>query len=348
MHLGELNPGAGFLVPALIFNLGLSLAITIPLVGVLVRYRANYSPKAIRLENVEDGSDTVTQVRTGPAVSGYFAMLKRIYKLEGWAGLYKGTMPVLLLSLFFYLLTGIYILVEGRPDAFPGKRPGLDTGPLAGLAYTAGSILVTLPVNILTYRAITTPYKLPFFGLRQSLRTLLTPTERARPYVLYLTPGLLVATILRSLISVLGVMPLLRLLLPELPKSKDEVDNMMIFKFSMYFIVVVVATVVLVPLDIMAARLALQRNHASAVPQEEGIALEAPPVYPGAAGEDVIGLRDEADPYLSFVDCAKRMVTEEGWGTMFRAWWITFFPLLAAGIVIAGQKQGLRFTGIPI
>jgi hypothetical protein len=34
-------------------------------------------------------------------------------------------------------------------------------------------------------------------------------------------------------------------------------------------------------------------------------------------------LRNEGDPYLGLVDCAKRIVDEEGWSTLYRAWWMT-------------------------
>jgi hypothetical protein len=37
-----------------------------------------------------------------------------------------------------------------------------------------------------------------------------------------------------------------------------------------------------------------------------------------------LSLRSEGDPYLGLVDCAKRIITEEGWMTLYRAWWITF------------------------
>ena len=42
-------------------------------------------------------------------------------------------------------------------------------------------------------------------------------------------------------------------------------------------------------------------------------------------------LRHEKDPYLGFVDCAKSIITEEGWGALYRAWWIT----LLGGVVSA-------------
>jgi hypothetical protein len=62
-----------------------STAIAVPFAGVLVRLRANYNPKSLQLDP-EDG----VQPHTGPVVTGYWAMFARVYRLESWAGLYKG------------------------------------------------------------------------------------------------------------------------------------------------------------------------------------------------------------------------------------------------------------------
>jgi hypothetical protein len=91
----------------LLLSLALSLAIVVPLTGGLVRFRANYNPKGLQLD-AEGGA----QPHTGPVVSTFFGMLKRVYRIEvsvirfqyfwsklppllqGWAGLYKGlSMP---------------------------------------------------------------------------------------------------------------------------------------------------------------------------------------------------------------------------------------------------------------
>jgi len=52
-----------------------------------------------------------------------------------------------------------------------------------------------------------------------SLRLLLTPTERRRPWILYLTPGLMAAELIHVAIIVLFLGPLRRFLLPELSQS---------------------------------------------------------------------------------------------------------------------------------
>jgi hypothetical protein len=66
-------------------------------VGVLVRYRANYTPKAaaVRLDD-EPG---VPSTLTSDASLSYFGMMKRVYHIEGLGGLYKG------LSGYFFSLS---------------------------------------------------------------------------------------------------------------------------------------------------------------------------------------------------------------------------------------------------
>jgi hypothetical protein len=69
--------------------MALMLAITMPFAGVLIRYRANYTPETgtVRLD---DEAGPGIALRTDPSI-GYFGMMKRVHRLEGWAGLYKGT-----------------------------------------------------------------------------------------------------------------------------------------------------------------------------------------------------------------------------------------------------------------
>jgi hypothetical protein len=59
-----------------------------PFVGVLVCYQENYTPKAgaVRL-NDEPG---LPGNLTSDVSLSYFGMMKRVYRIEGWGGLYKG------------------------------------------------------------------------------------------------------------------------------------------------------------------------------------------------------------------------------------------------------------------
>ncbi|KAG6833261.1 hypothetical protein H0H87_009436 [Tephrocybe sp. NHM501043] len=286
-------------IPLFVLNIAISLAITIPFVGILIRYRAHYSPKAVQLDSEFEGAQT----QTGPVIHGYFSTFKRVYKLEvrlsnyrdssrgsqflkqGWSGLYKGAMPVFLSVLLLFPLSILRLILRNGLD--PDKPKLEDLRGLGVFALGIVSLLVSLPFTILQYRAIVTPFKLPYFDIKRNLRTLLTPTERARPWTLYLTPGLLVAQVLKVLVSLPVLTGLQNMVLPELPQSKEEFDGHFILRLSIYVILIVVGTSIIVPLDIITARLAIQRNHAlqtdnSAVRETDGLALYS-------AEEDVIG-----------------------------------------------------------
>ncbi|KAF9033294.1 mitochondrial carrier [Hymenopellis radicata] len=306
----------------------ITLAVIVPLTGVLVRFRANYNPKGLQLD-AEGGAEP----HTGPVVKSYFAMLKRVYQIEGWPGLYKGLMPTFLSTAVVTLMLVLFMDTE-RP------RHGTYHAPAAGiigtLVYSVGMMLIALPTAIITYRAITTPHKLPYFNAAKSLRVLLTPTERRRPWIIYFTPGLLAAEVSHIVLVVLGLTPLRRLLLPAPPsETSSSLPEISAVKIIIYFVVVALFTFVLTPLEVIATRLAIQRNHASAeynsVSQEVDGDGEDVGEFAGAE-EDVIGLRNEEDPYIGLVDCAKRIIDEEGWFALYRAWWITFLGTLSSGL----------------
>jgi hypothetical protein len=135
------------------------------------------------------------------------------------------------------------------------------------------------------------------------------------------------------LLVLLFLNPLRGFLLPD-PSFPDTFKNVSYWKIGIYVVVAVLATVVLTPLEVIGTRLAIQRNHASSeynsVRQEadgSGDPEEIPLEYAGAE-EDVIGLRNEEDPYVGLVDCAKRIVDEEGWQALYRAWWVTLLGIL--------------------
>ena len=125
-----------------------------------------------------------------------------------------------------------------------------------------------------------------------SLRILLTPTERRRPWILYLTPGLMAAEVIHIVIIVLFLGPLRRVLLPELSRSGIDRPKVSLIKLTIYFIIFCLSVAVLAPLEVIATRLAIQRNHASAeynsVSQEIDGDGDETVEYAGA-DEDVIG-----------------------------------------------------------
>jgi hypothetical protein len=173
-------------------------------------------------------------------------------------------------------------------------------------------MLISLPSKIITYRyvfpciiqghidlyiangsAITTPHKLPYFRPIYSLRVLLTPTERRRPWLIYLTPGLLTTQVLHIAYVILALRSIRHLLLPTLSQpGVPKKEDFSTLALSIYFFIAMLSTVILTPLEVIATRLAIQRNHASpeynsVVQEEEGDAEELAE-YSGAE-EDVIG-----------------------------------------------------------
>ncbi|KAF8910360.1 hypothetical protein CPB85DRAFT_1376105 [Mucidula mucida] len=294
----------------------ITLAVIVPLTGVLVRFRANYNPKGLQLD-AEGGAEP----HTGPVVKSYFVMLKRVYQIEGWPGLYKGLMPTFLSTAVVTLMLVLFMDTE-KPSHGTYHAPA--AGIIGTLVYSVGMMLIALPTAIITYRAITTPHKLPYLNAAKSLRVLLTPTERRRPWIIYFTPGLLAAEVSHIALVVLGLTPLRRLLLPAPPsETSSSLPEISTVKLVIYFVVVAFFTVVLTPLEVIATRLAIQRNHASAeynsVSQEVDGDGEDVGEFAGAE-EDVIGLRNEEDPYI------------EGWFALYRAWWITFLGTLSSGL----------------
>lgn len=138
-----------------------------------------------------------------------------------------------------------------------------------------------------------------------SLRLLLTPTERRRPWILYLTPGLMAAELIHLGIIVLFLGPLRRALLPELSQPGFNRPKVSFIKLTIYFIIFCLSVTVLAPLEVIATRLAIQRNHASAqynsVSQEIDGDGDETVEYAGA-DEDVIGwVRKSIKTYCSSI-----------------------------------------------
>ena len=123
-----------------------------------------------------------------------------------------------------------------------------------------------------------------------ALRVLLTPTELKKPWIIYLTPGLMAAEVLHILIIVVVLGPLRKLLLPEFSAS-PTIEDISGVRIALYTVIAVVTTALITPLEVIATRLSIQRNHASAeynsVQQE--VDGDAEPVEDYGGDEEVIG-----------------------------------------------------------
>jgi len=256
-------------------------------------------------------------------------MFKRVKRIEGWAGLYKGLMPTALSALALSSFAAVALAASpskaGRHGAGRYSTP-TEVTPFQLLGYSLVLMIISLPITVITNRSITTPHKLPWFNPIRSLRVLLTPSERRRPWIVYFTPGLFAAEVLHIVYTTLilhGVRLLVLPSLADLEPGQDLPKGFTAGRFGIYAVIVMFSTVILTPLEVMTTRLSIQRNHATsgfeAVPAEE---LEEDMDFAGNE-EDVIGLRAEQDPYEGLIHCATSMVKEEGWGALYRAWWLT-------------------------
>ncbi|KAF7335798.1 hypothetical protein MVEN_02235800 [Mycena venus] len=258
---------------------GLISVIKMPFVGVLVRYQANYTPKtgALRLDEEARAPQTDTSI-------GYFGMMKRVYCIEGCAGLYKGIMPSIMADLF-----ANFVVVVGTVVA-----------ALSGVIYYGHAVwwtlyfglrvipaLLLIPMRIIINRAITTPHRLAAFDVRTALHVLLSPTERAHPLLLYLAPGVAFCLLL--------------------------------------------TTVLVTPLEVIIAHLTLQHRSGPALLAE----VEATPLPPVYSPEPVVEFRgtdtDGRDTlYTGLLDCTRKIVAEEGWSVLTRAWWLIAGAMLVS------------------
>jgi len=238
----------------------------------------------------------------------------------------KGTMPTLLFNAVLSFFSAIFLDATLSSPRNHGAYNAPSSGMWGTLLYSIFLMFVSLPAIIITYRSITTPYRLPYINPFHSLRVLLTPTELRKPWILYLTPGLLAAELLHICYVVIALRALRHVLLPSLSQRDDSQPlDLSPRSLIVYLATSLFSTAILCPLEVISTRLAVQRNHESAefnsVSQEEVGDAEDLPEYSPA--EDVIGLRNDKDPYLGLVDCAKRIIDEEGWSTLYRGWWLT-------------------------
>jgi hypothetical protein len=130
------------------------------------------------------------------------------------------------------------------------------TGPDLPVISGAFYAFLSLPAMVITYRAIITPYRLPAFNPSVSLRVLLTPTERNRPWRLYLTPGLL-ASQLSHIAYVVFILNFVgRVILVAPPVDGNEPPQFMVepWRVAVYFVLVLLSTVVLTPLEVISTR----------------------------------------------------------------------------------------------
>ncbi|KAJ7061814.1 mitochondrial carrier domain-containing protein [Mycena amicta] len=308
------------------------LAIGMPFLGVLVRYRANYTPK--RLQLPEDD-------RTPPSddlVKSYFGILRRVYRVEGFAGLYKGIVPAILTALLAPLVQIPITIIAASFDAPIGPEAPLTLIILYSFVFDSllplVSALFLLPMQVLTYRAITTQHHLPFLTLspKPALLALLSPAERRKPFLIYLAPGLALSNVLLALSAVIGLPVQMAVsLLLEQHEEEDPAERLR--KHQAWLVIggivaIVFLGLLVTPLRLVRVRLALQRSESTSSAEESKEIADAPLIL----SEPVISLRNAPEhghtPYTALVSCICQIVEEEGWDVVFRGCWIVALQLL--------------------
>ncbi|KAK7453188.1 hypothetical protein VKT23_011869 [Stygiomarasmius scandens] len=220
----------------------LSAAVFVPFSGVLVRYRANY----IHLDG-ETGMTT-------PEVKSYFAMLRRVYRLEGWAGLYKGFMPVISSTVLVTLLFRFFV----RPTLWFPDQPPFMIIPQSLFVFLLDAV-VGIPISVITNRAICTPYVLPFFSPKLALGVLLSPTERRRPWKIYYTPGLFSTKLMNSFSDHIILGACLRLVAWAAISMDDAVLTGVLLTLDA--VPFIMGSLLITALQVVVIRLTLQRIH---------------------------------------------------------------------------------------
>ncbi|KAF8881134.1 mitochondrial carrier domain-containing protein [Mucidula mucida] len=169
-YLGSLKVG----LPAL----ALSAALTVPVNGVLVRFRANYTPQRVQLD--EEGASSGNEYWK----CTYFTMAKRVYDIEGVAGFWKGFWPS------FLTLATIFGGVQGLIAVAPHLGGRIHWSPAFGVLGSIGALMVALivgvPIKVIFCRAVVTPHKLyplaflspiAYYIFALSISILLTPLD---------------------------------------------------------------------------------------------------------------------------------------------------------------------------
>lgn len=135
------------------------------------------------------------------------------------------------------------------------------------------------------HRSITTPDTLPFFGMRRAVRTLFSPAERRRPWLLYLTPGLLLAIALEQAWAIV-LTPLFTKLVNGYARDVFLFFGMTTRTLARHSLVLLTATIC-GPLEVIKVRLAIQHYEPLVVlPAEQ---------HDGSIAGDITGTVDNSE-----------------------------------------------------
>jgi len=356
-----------FSVTALVY-FTVAIGVSVPLFVSLTCYRANYTPKAVALtnnENNECAGNTNTDLpfvksiffrdsihQLGASLQGLFSTFKRIYSMEGWRGLYRGTWLILIQSLVLLIpsMFALYAMYPFNEDTLQNPSP-LPFG-LAILLELISFVLV-LPVDVLKRRTMVHPKRLCWARPVESLKEILTAEEYNQPWRLYLLPGVVSTKLLQIfIVNFLAPMGRLALTPPTLSgifvsliKKTSNSDAVSMhwswFTILLYIIWAFFVLVALLLLDNIYVRATTQRVGPSCAAVQSSLSNSTTTgnsqatVEPNRLSaseneqseEPIVSLRpcrgnndpawtffgaSHVEPYTSIVDMVRKMQNEEG------------------------------------
>ncbi|KAF5386038.1 hypothetical protein D9615_002497 [Tricholomella constricta] len=310
-----------------------SLAL-VPFTGILARYRLAYHPAA---------DDNITPAPT------FLGVISTVHAIEGWHGLSNGLFPTFIVLLLVPVFArNPIILVYPSPPTIDDK---LTDFILVNIFYSFAFVWV--------YRAITTRTNLPLLTTTgtTALAALFTHHEFKKLFpVIY--PGVLPALLLISLLDGLA-RDFIATVMRGIHDSDDQAHEYL--RFAALLALLLARPLLLTPLEVVATRMAAQRsygpdakpNPALAQSSSDTDADAAPPVevvsekatsekvdlemgvpaaplsseLPHEAEKVAVRFRGDDDPYTGILDCARKIIRYEGWGVLYRGWWVTLVRL---------------------
>ncbi|KAL5523349.1 hypothetical protein ACEPAF_1616 [Sanghuangporus sanghuang] len=313
----------------------IAFVISFPFQAVLLKYRVNYLPSR-QTEGEGTMDENPTQTGSEPAVKSYSSMFNKVLKFESWGGLYKGFVPSCIKQALIGCIVFLVLLSKGGNIEQPTQSV---QGQLANKLFR---MAFSLPFSIIINRAITTPYKLPWFNPAHSFRVLLSEAERRRPWLLYLTPGLFLAEFLYEVYSIILARPLTSAVNGNKEDPSSLFSRWPLARFCALLTNEIVQTAVQCLFDVVFARLSVQcsQRTAESVSEEKTEPEKNIPI-----------LHSDSRPYTGLVDCIRRIVFEEGYGALFRGWGYVFvvncwmLPLVLVKMISGREK--LLFIQIP-
>ncbi|KAG5645190.1 hypothetical protein DXG03_006708 [Asterophora parasitica] len=321
----------------------------IPFTGYLVRFRLAYHPKNIpAATGTDEGATSVTVAQRKPS---FFNVSTSVFKNEGPLMLIYPSPPPLETRIgtliFGNIIYSFGLVWVYRAITSPTPLPLLRTTGIAALH------TIFTPHEIGRLYSLVYPGVLPALFLTTFLdKAILTPIWEM------LQRGI------EDLNSTIFDVPLEKLHL----EWKDVVVH---WRYAAVVGVVLAKVVLLTPIEVVCTRMAAQRRWGPAgkpkpvepasnvevvevpspvtdskSPVEKGdvdVELELEEGLPApvsatvapaevARSEFVLRYRpDDKEPYKGVLDCARKIVREEGWGVLYRGWWVTLWRVSGLG-----------------